>query len=149
MIGYDVEVQLQGIFMSLNHYVFANELPVFEIYDASEYMSKDELNGLYGAFYSEAGYEKYLMNYAYLKELSSVETMIHVMHHEMTHCYCHIKGIKDCINRNGATYHTLGFKAQIEAHKGRCRYVDDVLGYNETYLLNDPLQQVLDDYAIY
>lgn len=145
-IDTDIEFVISDIHKAINHVIFHDELPCYEINDAKDLLPSDHLNGLFGAFYSEAGYEQYMINYDYLKELSSFEWLFHVMHHEMVHAYCNLKGILDVNHDKGDCYHTLAFKEQIEAHKGVCRYVNDTLGYNETYLTSEALAQVLEEY---
>ena len=57
---------------------------------------------------------------------------INILFHEMIHYYCFLHGISD--TDNGGDYHNMQFKQAVEAHGGKCRYLDAKSGYTDTEL---------------
>ena len=70
------------------------------------------------------------------------EDNINVLFHEMAHYYCLLHGIKD--TDSGSDYHNLEFKKVIEAHGGKCEYIDPQYGYSYTKLPGDIVNAIFD-----
>ena len=84
------------------------------------------------------GYGRIMMNKTFYnthKDIDILETLFH----EMIHAYCDIKKIEDVIGE----FHTKEFQRVCEQHGGFAEFSNDVLGYNDVYLREDTIKEMM------
>ena len=130
-----------SIYMAIDLIIFNNELRFVMIFDAADFLPKEEIKLFSACYLSNKYSQKILLNVDYLKNRGLFEA-INTIYHEAIHIYCDVNGIDDSEGINGFTYHKRTFADVVEAHKGTCSYVDSRIGWNNARLLPAVLYRV-------
>lgn len=140
-----IEDLLHTIQVILNWVVFENELTYLCFSAMCKEIKLIEINAdVMGRFIQEESHRKYEYNYFFFSQFAqskpeeSLDILINFVHHEMTHYYCFLKGIKS----TDGLFHTEAFKEAIERFNGSCRYVNDVYGWTDSRLNPEALETV-------
>ena len=134
---------LTDIQLAINWAVFDHRLMYCGGFDARYYTPPEEVAKIAAGYIPDyiQGDGIYIFNYEIIKGYT-INQLIDLLHHEMTHCYCDVNNIKDTREINGFNYHTKDFKKAIETHGGICEYVNSYMGYCETRLTLEARKKV-------
>lgn len=142
----NIVMRIADIQLSLLRIVFPSDMKPLRFEDANKERPKEVCEDIRALFEPFDGvHPYYLFNYAHMIGNPIEETICDV-YHEMIHYYCWLRGIRDHVFlKNGTCYHTLAFKAAVEANRGFCVFSETDSGYFLAFLQHDAMYEVRDD----
>lgn len=133
----------QRAFEIINRRLFNSELPYILIDFAVDEDEESNETRAYFAYYDEEDNHspEIILDLHGLPEIGISTDTINDLFHEMAHYYCFLHGIQDTDGED-LEYHNLSFKKVIEDHGGQCKYLDDIIGYSDTSLSEQTLNEI-------